>query len=247
MHTLYKYLSSTLLVLLAVSCDLTTEEDFFLLGNIKGEITQYTDLGIFEEDREGILIELFGAEEELITSTTTNKEGLFNLTEVKTGNYEIGISKNGYGSLRLYNVKVLGPENSPIIKTSIVKKSTTKISELDFTISTNSEIIVSGKIEHNYIVSQFQRPSIIIYFDYTSDVSYEKYVYSRVLSLEVLSGSHFEISTNLTTGIFDGGTVVYAKAYGRPVFFSANYNYKTATYKYNSLGEPSNTSFFEIP
>ena len=97
-------------------------------ADIFGYVALYDD-GTSKLDDSGMKVYIDGKENEF--SATTNSEGKFTIKDVELGTYQIVYAKDGYGTHKLYEVKVEADEGHVSLNTpSLGLLSTTEVTSL---------------------------------------------------------------------------------------------------------------------
>lgn len=127
----------------------TLSQDF--VGTLEGQVYLYAETGLLKETHEDVLVQLVC--EGNIYSATTNAEGIYKITDIPSGTYNLIFTKNGYGEYQEQGFAVLGGD-VPVHHIQDLKEiSKTKIENLQVNFI-NGDFLLSGIIYHNYVLDK---------------------------------------------------------------------------------------------
>ena len=234
-------ISLLLLVVTAFSCaDKESEEPWGLTGTVEGRIYQYSEFGAIEPDQ-GNAVVTFQSESSH-KSASTDANGKFVATDIPMGTYNLLIEKPGFASRTLKSYRLIGGENPVYTSTSLVRPSTSKVTDLSSTVAQNV-LNFTGKVIHNNTQPYV---AIAVFLSTSPDVSPTKYAQLNSFSFGVSSGSTFNGQFYLDGRRFPSGSRVYMVAYGATNFSS--YDFTTEMFVPDGVGSvPSNVFSILVP
>jgi len=103
-----------------------------LTGTLKGKVWTYPDAYIVNPTHEGVIVEVI--KNGVPISTTTDANGIFMLNDLKTGYYNLVLSKSGYATKKHLNFQFVGGDLPTYLNSSIREFSQTKITNLSATL-----------------------------------------------------------------------------------------------------------------
>ena len=188
-------------------------------ADIFGYVSLY-DEGVNQLDNSGMKVYIDGAED--MDSSTTDSESKFIIKGVTLGTYGVVYEKEGYGTHKIYNVKLEKAEEHVSLNTpSLGKLSTTKVVSLSASVE-GADVVLTYETDP---AGNSNSPRYIRYFfDDNSGVSSSVYKHHTVV-FEIKDSPHerkFNI-TNLIDMGFKSWETVYVKVYGDS-FWSNDYD-----------------------
>lgn len=204
-------------------------------GNLTGNIQTWDDKLTSTTDMAGITVTLTNLAN---TSTTTDAQGKFSFANLPFDEYDLEISKSGYGTMKLLGVTHAYDPSASTVGTTVIpgfsfgKKSTTTVTA--FSVSGNN---LSGEpgVSFNYTVSPVpttaSRAFVRYFLSNTADVSSTKYkAVSNVVNFSNLSAITGFTTSQLVGMGFSSGQTVYVRMYGDSFitneYFQPNLGYK---------------------
>lgn len=155
-------------------------------------------------------------------SATTNSDGRFSIKDIELGTYTVVFAKNGYGTYKIYDVKVESDEGHVSLNTpSLGQLSTTEVTSLIANID-GSDVVLTYETSP---AGNSNSPKYIRYF-FNDDSNVSSDVYKHYTEVyEIKSNPHErEFSKNdLIDMGFKSGDKVYVKVYGDS-FWSNEYD-----------------------
>jgi hypothetical protein len=204
-------------------------------GNMFGTIQTWDDKTISTSDQAGVTITITNLANK---STTTDAQGKYSFANLPYDQYDIEISKTGYGTMKVfgithaYNAAAATVGATQIPNISFGKKSTTTVTALS--VSGNNVLGEPG-VSFSYTISPAPTPASRAFVRYflstTSDVSPTKYFAASAV-VNFSNGSAITgFSTSQLVGMgFTSGQTVYAKMFGESFitneYFQPNLGYK---------------------
>ncbi|MCK5782164.1 MAG: carboxypeptidase regulatory-like domain-containing protein, partial [Flavobacteriales bacterium] len=189
-------------------------------ADVFGYVSLYDD-GINKLDNSGMKVYVDGAED--IFSATTDSEGNFTIKDVTLGTYGIVYEKEGYGTYKIYNVKLEKAGESVSIEKipSLGKLSTTKVTSLSSRIE-GEDVMLTYDTDP---AGNSNAPRYIRYFfDDEAGVTSSTYKHHTVV-YEIKDSPHerWFSTENLKDLGFKSGETVYVKVCGDS-FWSNDYD-----------------------
>ena len=204
-------------------------------GNLFGSIQTWDDKTTSTNDMAGVTVTITNL---VNKSTTTDAQGKYTFTNLPYDQYDIEISKTGYGTMKVFGIthsydpaaSTLGSTQLPSI--SFGKKSTTSVTALAVN---GNNVLGEPGVSFSYTVSPTPTPAsraFVRYFLSTAaDVSPTKYLAaSAVVNFSNGSGiTGFSTSQLIGMG-FASGQTVYVKMFGESFvtneYYQPNLGYK---------------------
>ncbi len=210
----YIFIFGISLFILFASCkkDETTPEPI-TKANITGTVKLF-DESTTELNRDGMIISIDGSDP--VISTISNTDGTFTFENIEYGNYDLGYSKTGFGTYKIFGIIHSGGTcgcSTTITETpSLGMKSTTRINSISTNTSgQNVSISLSTTPASSAEIPRYIR----LFLSTESTVSY-KY-YSSFTEINEIKSEPAEIilsMSDLNKFGFNKGTTVYLVAYG---------------------------------
>jgi hypothetical protein len=239
----------SIISLLLISCTKHEVRQLDFKGDLILKLTTYSEFGKVIKDNANIDITLEGTSPLLKSATDISGQSKFD--GLSMGNYNLIISKNGYGTIKIQNFNFFGGEAPTIYSTYLMQKSTTIIKNFVFSIS-KTQMTLTGNISHKYNIpspSSYPNgwPLLVAYFSDSPEVSWSNYkMYCTFNSLKD-KDTTFNYSTNYSTSLFPTGRTVYSIIYGTQSYNQTYFDYETNTYYNPCLGLPSEKKSVVIP
>jgi len=204
-------------------------------GNLSGSIQTWDDKTTSTNDMAGVTVSITNL---VNKSTTTDAQGRYTFTNLPYDQYDLEISKTGYGTGKVFGIThsydpaASSIGNTQIPNISFGKKSTTTVTAL--AVSGNNVLGEPG-VSFSYTVSPTPTPASRAFVRYflstTADVSPTKYLASSAV-VNFSNGSAITgFSTSQLVGMgFTSGQTVYAKMFGESFvtneYYQPNLGYK---------------------
>jgi hypothetical protein len=221
-----KYLPLLIVCLIVSSC---TKDEKGLNVSITGFVNIINDYGLNVYDRSNVKVSVQDTIDTIAT-TTTDINGKYLFTGLKAGSsYNIGITKENYGTITSYNNEFIGDQKPGLISTVTLYK----IPSYELTNAT-LESEPSGSIFINLLVTETNVCAIVAYANDSSNVSDSHYDYSR--SLLYTGGTKL---TNFWFSMFPSvnyspGTKMYVAVYFFNYYDPGYYNSELNHFIYSS-------------
>jgi hypothetical protein len=238
-----KIFAGFLLIILISGCDKSEEIVPDLKGTLKGRISTLDEFGNQINDNGNILIQLEGTDP--LLSTLTDITGRYEITGIPTGTYNLAISKESYGTIKLQGSRFVGGSEPVYFNTSLVKESSTTIENLSLE-TVGSAIYAKGIVNHNYS-NHWSTPWIILFIHNENNPSGENYLQDQFVDFKGESGSELYSVLSLDRNQFPSGSTIYVVAYGRSFPALMYIDIFTDQLRYSSLGKGSNIASITIP
>lgn len=219
-------------------------------GNLFGTIQTWDDKTTSTNDMAGVTVTISNLANK---STTTDAQGKYTFANLPYDQYDLEISKTGYGTTKVFGIThsydpaASSIGNTQIPNISFGKKSTTSVTAL--AVSGNNVLGEPG-VSFSYTVSPTPTPAsraFVRYFLSTAaDVSPTKYLAASAV-VNFSNGSAITgFSTSQLLGMgFTAGQTVYVKMYGESFvtneYYQPNLGYKI--FPNLNLTSPSAVSF----
>ncbi len=117
-----------------------------LTGNLKGYITNYDVSGVkMLNNLSGDTVKIDGTS----TMAVTDANGMYTFSGITTGNYNLSISKAGFGNTKIQNISFTGGTNDLYRNANISKTPTTNVTNvtaITTTLATINNITISGSV-----------------------------------------------------------------------------------------------------
>lgn len=213
------------LILTLFSCKKTTEDTKVTGGKLQGTIQAWDDKLSYNLDPSGITVSTIN---NTAYRATTDANGKFTFENLPFDNYDLLISKSGYGSKKIYGVAHAATANSSDTSIPLIgfgKLSTTTVTSFSVIGNTFSgEPGVSFNITFSPVPSSTSRSFVRYFFHTSSDVSNSKYTAASDLKTYSSNNSFAGFTASDLVGMgFTSGQTVHVKAYGDS-FQSNDYN-----------------------
>ena len=222
-----KILGLILVLILAGACK---KEDDVPLPTPKADIFGFAELydnGTNQVDQSGMKIYIEGKENAFYS--TTNSEGKFSIKDVELGTYTIVYAKNGYGTHKIFDIKVKADEDHVSLNTpSLGQLSTTKITSLSVNID-GSDVVLTYETDP---AGNSTSPKYVRYFfNDNSGVSSSEYTYHTAV-YQINNSPHEKRFSeyDLTDMGFNSGDEIFVKVYSDS-FWSNEYDNPTLNRK----------------
>lgn len=204
-----------------------------LTGEAIGFVNLYEIEGTLIKDRSGVTISVEGN----TNSTTSDSNGRFVLSNLKTGTYNLVFSKQGFGTGKYIGFQFVAGGGGQTLTSAILSKIPSfNVTGLTAKI-TSGIITLTGSLSGTLPTGS---KYVMIFAGTTSNVSSTpaNYLYYQQISIE---GTSTTLSTTLYTTLFSKGQTIYVNAYASPINYYAGWYIDLITGRYNwpSLGTTS--------
>lgn len=245
------YLFATFFIIFCfVSCSKDEKVSVPISGNLSGTIQTFDDKITSTNDLAGVTITLTNFSNQ---TATTDAQGKFSFPNLTYDEYDLEVSKVGYGTLKIfgithaYNASASVQGSTFIPSITFGKKSTTTVTALAVN---GNNIFGEPGVTFSFAITPVPTPASKAFVRYflstTSDVSSTKYMAaSTVVNFSNLSAiTGFSSSQLLGLG-FTSGQTVYVKMYGESFitneYYQPNLGYKI--FPNLNLSSPAAVSF----
>lgn len=240
-----KYFLLAILFAITFSCVKENEEPVSLPVKLTGEVFTTDEFGYTTTGREDVKVSVEGVSS---VEVVTDENGKYFLENLKTGTYNISFGKEGFGTSVIQGLPLLGGGVPVYLNASLIRSSTTQLSNLSVTINTN-QFILTGKVNHTYPYdTDVNGPRAIFFLSKEGNVSGNKYQQSISGILNCSSGATFNVTSAIDYKEFPSGTMVYIIGFGVASYDTGYLDLASDLIKYPTLnGQPSNITSIKIP
>ena len=224
-------LLSVAAVLFVTSCDDENPPSIPTIGNLIGSVQTFDDKTASTGDNVGVLITASNLTGQTFTATTNNL-GRYTFDDLPFDNYQFEISKDGYGTLRVFgisHVKTSDGSSTNVQNITFGKKSTTTVTKLSFrNFLYNGEVGVSFEFGLSPVPTPSNRAFVRYFLGDFADVSNTKFkAKSDVINFSNLSANTGFTREKLLEMGFTSGQTVFVRMYGES-FISNNWEDPTS-------------------
>ena len=188
-------------------------------ANILGSVNLF-DEGVTQIDNSNMTVKIEGTG----ISATTNTNGDFILSDVPFGTYTLIYEKSGYGVFKKFGIEHKNTGSSTVISESpsLGQKSTTSITNLAVTSSSNFPVVISASTDPP--ANNADQRYIRYFFSTEPTVSSENYENALETVQVAISPDNFNLSQAALDALgYTSGMTVYVKCYGES-FYGNNYS-----------------------
>jgi hypothetical protein len=207
---------TVILITLATSCGKDDSAPAVLTGTLRGSVQVWNDKATSLTDRSGVTVTIENISGK---STSTAADGSFQFTDLPYDTYDLTFSKSGYGTRKVFGVKLLGTTSGTTVNMATVQfgaLSTTTITSLTIVNATyNGGPGVTYSYSMNPVPSTSSRAYVRAFLGTTNAVSSTNYTaYSALNSASNNNVNGGFTASELYAMGFTAGQPVFIKLYG---------------------------------